>query len=582
MQNQEEQVTVKSLTTPVRWSGRAGHATRTAMADLSLTECKLDSMRGADILVRSLFTAGVRHLFTVSGNHIMPVFDAVIGTGIKLIHTRQEAAAVHMADAWARMTEEPGVALVTGGPGHANAVPALYTALMAESPVVLLSGHAPQGDLGRGAFQEMQQAEMAAPVTKASWRCSSVGAIATDVARAVRVARSGRPGPVHLSVPIDTLEARANASDLSRPVEFAPQPLELDPSDAAAIVARLQGAERPIILAGPASLTHAGRQRLATLESTLGVPCIGMESPRGTYDPSLGALTEILARADFVLLLGKRLDFTLKFGEAPPFDASCRFIQIDSDVVELDRTRRAVGDRAGASARASVRDAIAALIKHRQGPPAHLRWLNEVHDAIAYRPAAWDKIRPSEPGKLHPVEVCRPLQRLLDSQPESVFVSDGGEIGQWAQACLHAPYRLINGMAGSIGSAIPLALAARLAKPNAHVVAVMGDGTFGFHLTEIDTAIRYSLPVVVVVGNDARWNAEYQIQLRNFGPDRTIGCDLRPTRYDLVTAAFGGHGEHVLEASDLSAALQRAVASGLPACINVMLEGVPAPRIGRA
>jgi acetolactate synthase-1/2/3 large subunit len=123
--------------------------------------------RGADALARALRTAGVARIFTLSGNHVMPVFDATIDAGISLLHTRHEAAAVHMADAWARLTGEPGIALVTGGPGHANAVSALYTAQMAEAPIVLLSGHAPNGQLGMGAFQEMRQAEMAAPVTKA-------------------------------------------------------------------------------------------------------------------------------------------------------------------------------------------------------------------------------------------------------------------------------------------------------------------------------------------------------------------------------------------------------------------------------
>src|SRR6476620_9753544 len=141
--------------------------------------------RGADALVRSLLAAGVRRVFTLSGNHIMPIFDASIGTGLELIHVRHEAAAVHMADAWGRMTGEVGVALVTGGPGHANAVSALYTAAMAESPVVLLSGHAANNQLGMGAFQEMRQADIAAPLTKASWTCAGPEHVAADMAKAM-------------------------------------------------------------------------------------------------------------------------------------------------------------------------------------------------------------------------------------------------------------------------------------------------------------------------------------------------------------------------------------------------------------
>jgi acetolactate synthase-1/2/3 large subunit len=174
------------------------------------------------------------------------------------------------------------------------------------------------------------------------------------------------------------------------------------------------------------------------------------------------------------------------------------------------------------------------------------------------------------------------LQTLLDRHPESVLVCDGGEFGQWAQACLRAPHCVINGVAGSIGSALPFALAGRLAQPEAPVVALMGDGTFGFHMAEIDTALRYQLPFVAVVGNDARWNAEYQIQLRRYGPDRLIGCELRPLRYDAVTQAIGGHGEHVIEAAALPAAIERAHASALPACIDIAIEGLAAPSIRRA
>ena len=156
---------------------------------------KPSGSRGADALARTLAAAGVRRIFTLSGNHIMPVFDAALDARIDLVHVRHEAAAVHMADAWARLTGEPGVALVTGGPGHANALGALYTAAMAESPVVLLSGHAPLAQLGRGAFQEMRQAEAAVPLTKAAWTAQRPETLAADVAHALETARAGRAGP---------------------------------------------------------------------------------------------------------------------------------------------------------------------------------------------------------------------------------------------------------------------------------------------------------------------------------------------------------------------------------------------------
>jgi acetolactate synthase-1/2/3 large subunit len=535
--------------------------------------------RGCDALIQSLETAGVRRIFTLSGNHIMPIYDAAFNSGIELIHTRHEASAVHMADAYARITGEVGVALVTGGPGHGNAVSALYTAQMAESPVVLLSGHAPNNQLGLGAFQEMRQSEMAVPVTKAAWTCAGPNQIAGDIARAIRIARSGRPGPVNLNLPTDALndipEAPALAADA-----FEPETMALDLAIASDLMQRLAHARRPMILAGPACMTRPGRAMLAALEAASGVPVIGMESPRGIADASLGAFAQMLAQADCVLLVGKRMDFTLKFGKAPALSAQSAVHQIDAESAEIERTRSALGDRLQVTALA---DAFSSLLALTQAAPrgAPSAWLADVRGAIAYRPPAWDSVQSDLPGHLHPVQMLRPLQALLDSHPDSVLVCDGGEIGQWAMACLSAPHRVNNGVAGSIGSGLPYALAARCAQPQAPVVAVMGDGTVGFHIAEYDTAMRYGLPFMSVVGNDARWNAEYQIQLRDYGADRLVGCELRPMRYDAVAQAFGGHGERVTEPQAMASAIQRAQASGLPACLNVMIEGVPAPQIKR-
>src|SRR3954468_16994893 len=212
-------------------------------------------MRGADVVARTLVAAGSRHLFTLSGNHVMPVFDAALDAGLSLVHVRHEAAAVHMADAWGRLTGEPGIALVTGGPGHANAVGALYTALASESPLVLISGHAPLGELGKGAFQEMDQAAMAAPVTKASWVARSADTLAADILRAWREAKSDTPGPVHLSIPNDVLDA---ATTVAVPAHAAFGPFE-EKDDENAVL--LGAAQRPLIIAGPAG-RRRGRARV--------------------------------------------------------------------------------------------------------------------------------------------------------------------------------------------------------------------------------------------------------------------------------------------------------------------------------
>ena len=492
--------------------------------------------RGADALVTALAGAGVRRVFTLSGNHVMPVFDATIGSGIELVHVRHEAAAVHMADAWARITGEAGVALVTGGPGHANAIGALYTAAMAESPVLLLSGHAPLAELGKGAFQEMRQAEMARPVTKGSQVAMRPDAVAHNLVEALNLARGGRPGPVHLSLPTDVLEGEAPAA--SR----APAPAAGAPINPSFLGDALAKASRPLVLCGAACMTRAGRERMAALENASGIPVIGMESPRGMNDPALGAFAEVVAEADAVVLLGKRRDFTLKFGKA--FAPGCHVVKVDAQVGALSAlevmAREAVGHAASG-------------------------WLARVRAAIAYRPPAWDAMPTAR--------LLRSIQPVLDEHRDSVLVCDGGEFGQWAQACLTAPHRVINGVAGSIGAGLPFAVAARCAVAQAPVIAVMGDGTFGFHPAEIDTAVRYGLPFVAIVGNDARWNAEYQIQLRDYGRERLVGCELKRTRYDEVARAFGGFGEHVESPEEVLPAVRRAIASGLPAVVDVTIEG---------
>ena len=318
---------------------------------------------GAHALVEAFETAGINKIFTLSGNHIMPVYDAIYGTKIDLIHTRHEGAAVHMADAWARLTGDVGIALVTGGPGHANAVSALYTAAMAESPVVLISGHAPIGQLGKGAFQEMKQADIAAPLTKASWVCQKVEDVASDLAKAIRIAKSGRPGPVHLSLPTDVLESPLPTNtDPLKAESFAAERSITKSADLDKFIAQLIKANKPLILTGPMMQSKNGRIKLKALEDALGIPVVGMESPRGIGDPSLGAFSEVLSQADCVLLLGKKVDFTLKFAQSPGFQKDCVFLQIDPDVDEIKRTKNAVGDRLLYSLESDIPSAIDALI----------------------------------------------------------------------------------------------------------------------------------------------------------------------------------------------------------------------------
>ena len=529
--------------------------------------------RGADLVVDALAAAGVTRLFSLSGNQILSVYDATIGRGVQIVHTRHEAAAVHMADAWGRLTERAGVALVTAGPGHLNALSALYGALMAESPVVLLSGAAPRAEAGRGAFQEMDQVGAARPVTKAAWVAADAARLGEDVARALDLAERGRPGPVHVSLPGDLLEARADGPAPLAGARAARGAMPAD-SEIADALALLADAKRPLIFLGPATARPLRRAAVERFSRLTGIPALPMESPRGLNDPWLHGAAARLADADVVLLLGKKLDFAVRFGEPPAFTPACRVIQVDADADALRPGGRVALALAGEPS--AVIDRLTAAARGRAW--RHAAWGEEIRAARAALPAGWDALRASSHRPIHPLRVCAAIQPFLDGG--GVLVSDGGEFGQWMQAGLDAETRLINGLSGSIGSALPMALAAKLARPERRVIATLGDGTFGFHAFELDTAARYGLPVVAVVGNDGRWNAEHQLQLLHYGPDRTVGCELRLSRYDRVAEALGGHGEHVERPEDLEPALARAVASGLPACVSVLIDGVAAPTYG--
>ena len=538
-------------------------------------------MRSADLLVQTLENLGVQYLFSLSGNQVMPIYDACIDSNLKIIHVRHESAAVHMADAWGRLTGQPGVVLIAGGPGFANALSATYVAKMAESPVVVLSGHSPLSMLGQGAFQEVDQITMAKPVSKEAWMVTGPEMIGVEMAKAFALARSGRPGPVHLMLPQDLLSLELNGSEVEvGPLEAAGSG-EVDAQLMAPLEREIGRAVRPLLLAGPAVLRH---ERFAGWKAALahkGIPLVGMESPRGVNDPAQGRLAALLAQADLLVLLGKKLDFTLKLGQAP-LAQNTRIVQVDFEQSVLDQTLKN-----------SERLELAALA---QGSPLALleelatktdlagdrSWVAAIETELAYQPPEWAELAAKAGEPLHPAEVGRAINAYLAGGENSIFISDGGEFGQWMQAFIKigqdgAKHRVINGKSGSIGNAVPFGLAARLAFPDARIVACSGDGAFGFIPFEMDTAVRYDLPFTVVIGNDACWGAEYQIQLRNYGPERVRDVDLLDSDYHEVVKVLGGWGQRISDFDALQAGLKAAEASGLPACLNVQIQGTAAP-----
>ena len=536
-------------------------------------------MRGADRLVQTLAAAGVRRIFSLSGNQIMPIYDACVDAGIEIVHTRHEGAAVFMADAYAQLSGQVGVCLVTAAPGIANAVGPLYTARQSESPIVLLSGDSPLAQDGKGAFQELDQVPITRPLTKLSFRARSAKGLGTDMARALRTARSGRPGPVHLALPFDVLEGDATGCAAPRPSAWARESMALHVADAERIVHTLAAAKAPLVVVGPAMNVTRCAAALRALAAALDAPVVAMESPRGLKDPALGDFAQALAKADVVLSLGKPVNYTLGFGAAAACSPSCTWMVVDAEAAERDRARLNLGDRLSICVAADPRDAVAVLIDAAAGGSARAAWRCEVADLIAARSfiASDTANERAASGTITPADLCAAVQRQVAALAESVVISDGGEFGQWSQAITSGTHRIINGPGGAIGGGLCYAIAAKKAKPDVAVFALMGDGTVGFHFAEFETAARENTAFVVVIGNDECWNAEHQIQLREYGADRLIGCQLSAARYDQAAAALGGHAEYVTEFGELDAALARAINSGKVACVNVAMQGLPAP-----
>ena len=539
-------------------------------------------MRAADLLIQTLKKLDTKYIFSLSGNQIMPIYDACIDSGIQIIHVRHESAAVHMADAWGRLTGQPGVALIAGGPGFANGLSASYVAQIAESPVVVLSGHAALKTAGKMAFQEIDQITPALAVAKDAWMVTEPESIGFELEKAMALAAAGRPGPVHVSLPHDLLRAEVDEAKMAAQLADYPESQEISSSLFDKVKKAIGRAEHPLLLAGPAVLRKPSFQPAVQTLAEVGVPLIGLESPRGLDDPAGGTFGELIARADLIVLLGKKLDFTLNFGDTPYFSTQTELMHIDHDPAFLELTRN---NGTHLNLTEVVQGNPSQLIEQlAAAPKAEITkdgaWLQQVNQTLAYRPAEWGALSGSD-GTLHPVELGRAINGYLAKAEESIFISDGGQFCQWMQATISSTERILNGKSGSIGNAIPFAVAARLARPNAQIVACIGDGGFGFIPFEFDTAVRYSTPFTVVIGHDACWGAEHSIQLEHYGADRVYETELNATRYEQVVEILGGWGAHTADLVSVEEALRTAGDSGLPACINVPVESAVAPRYCR-
>ena len=529
---------------------------------------------GAQLLARMLKAEGVRHVFTLSGLHIAPIYAACIEEGIGIVDTRHEQAAAHAADATARLTRGIGVVTVTAGPGVTDALTGIANAYAAASPVLLLGGAAPTFNAGKGSLQEMEQVDLFTRITKWSDRVPLPERVPTYLAKAFRTMLTGRPGPVFLELPWDVLSNGVDDDECKLPVSYRPlarQPGDPDFVDRAAQL--LSRAGRPVVIAGGSTWWDDAAMQLAAFAERLGAPVYLNGAGRGSLSadhPHFFSHTrkDALAEADVVLIAGTPLDFRLGYGAG--IGENARIVQIDSDPTEIGRNRAVEVGIIGDSR--SVLQQLTAALDGQPRTGAWLRELRERETAKAERQAAYER---SDQVPIHHFRLARELDQVARAAGDSMFVADGGN---WVAIAakviqLRKPGRWLDpGPLGCLGVGAPFAIAAKLLHPDRPVFVIQGDGSFGLNGFDFETALRFKLPMVCVVGNDAAWGQIRLPQVQLFGPEKSPGTLLAPTRYDKVVEALGGYGEHVTQPAQIRPALERAAASGTVACVNVMLD----------
>jgi acetolactate synthase-1/2/3 large subunit len=543
-------------------------------------------LTGSHLFVRCLKLEGVQKVFTIVGDTILPLVDAAADEGIEFIDARHEGAAMHMADGYARITGQPTVAMFTGGPGFSNAISALPAIYTSESPVVFVAGCAELPEKGMATFQEIDQTSMAAPVTKGSWLVHDRKRIPEFVATAFRTAMSGRPGPVHLTLPINLQEQEISEDELPPylPREYRnvgrPQG---DPTLIQEAASLLHQARRPVIVVGnPARYSVAPEQLQALAEAT-GIPVFTVEQARGLLDDNhplcfgyadgaLNAAARRFREADVVLLLGKRMDHRYRYGQPPFFSPTVKIIQADPSPAEIGRNRGVAVGLLG-DLGAVVEQLTAAASRGSKTDIS--QWVAQLkRDRAAWLDSLRAKATAQQP--LHPMDVYTQIESLIDQ--DTIIVLDGGDYVQWGRCYLKArqPGHFLRlGPLSHLGAGIPYGMAAKLAHPDSKVLVFIGDGSFGFYPMEYDTCIRHNLAITTVMGNDATWGIDKTFQLAYFG--RAVGTDLRFIRYDKVVEAIGGYAEYVERPEEVAPAVARALRSGSPSLVNVAVRSGASP-----
>ncbi len=514
-------------------------------------------------------------VFTLSGGHVMPIYDGCLDEGIKVVDVRHEQAAVHAADAYARLHPgRVGVAILTAGPGATDGVTGIANAWRANSPILVFGGQGPLVNLRKGSLQEMDHISVMRPITKWAEACYATDRIGEYVEEAIRYALAGNPGPSYLEIPMDVLSGPVNLETASCPAPLAPPRLRPERALVKQAAEMVRDAKMPMVMCGTGVKWSNGADALARFLDATKMPayCNGMGRGMVAHDsPYFFNRTrrDYMESTDLVILAGSLLDFRMRFGQSIPAEA--KIIQMDLDATLIGQNRRA---DVGLVGNLGLTFDTWVEVMNEEGISCD--WSHVVEEWRAKEVSEEEALRSkltSDEVPIDPMRLCKEIADFVTD--DMIVIGDGGDIVAKTAKVLPVPKNglwMDPGPLGTLGVGMPFALAAQLAHPDKRVLIVYGDGSFGLNGFEYDTAVRFGLPIVGIIGNDAAWGQMLRPQVMMYGEDRLVATELAPTRYDKVVEALGGHGEYVTEPGEIRGALERAFASGKAACVNVMMR----------
>jgi len=542
---------------------------------------------GGKLVAQSLVKENVKYVFTLSGGHINPIYKGLAEENIKIITTRHEQAAGNAAEGWAKTTRTPGVCLVTAGPGFSNVVPALISAYYARSPVICLTGHTALRDINRHAAQEVDHLPIALPITKYARMVFSTSRIPEYLQEAYRTATTEPMGPVLLDIPVDILTLEANMegnlyyklkSHQYRPkTRVFPDPVQINKA-----LKLLLSASNPVIIAGSGVYWARAAQSLFKLADYLSIPVMHDDLGKGCvpelHPLSIGNAVQnlILRKADAILALG------ITFGEYLGFGTNPMFYKEDVKVIYVDPDGNTIGKNRPFEI--GVISSIDPFLKQLYYKLREMKTKRGIFSEWA-KSAKSDRTEleeifsgpfDSKDIPIKPQRLTKDLQQFLDEHTR-IFL-DGGDTTVWAQLILKAqfPGQVIasHGPTGHLGAGLPMGIAAKLAEPERNIMVLTGDGSFLFNGAEIDTAIRYDLPLSIVIENDSLWGMIAHNQDLSWGT--RIGTTLDDKSHiDYVKYAesLGGKGEKVIRPQDIVGAVKRAKSSETVYIVDVRVDG---------